>query len=334
MDTIKVAVVGVGHLGSLHARIYSELDRVELVGVVDNDFSRAKEIARQYGCLAFKRLEDLPPEIEAASVVVPTDRHYEVAAALMERDCHLLVEKPITDNIITARELLRLAEKRSLLLQVGHVERFNTGILALEKIIKEPRFIECHRNAPFQLRGTEVGVVLDLMIHDLDIILHLVASPVESLEAVGATVLSQHEDIANARIKFKNGCIANITTSRISPERLRKIRIFQDDAYISLDYMTRAGRIFQKQAGRIVDDALPITEGEPLKLELESFLEAVRLGGKPQVPAEDSLEALKVALEVTREVEKCEKKLKKLQEKVAGEYSSGQLPIPVIGNGV
>ena len=334
MDTIKVAVVGVGHLGSLNARIYSELDRVELVGVVDNDFSRAKEIAKQYGCLAFKRLEDLPPEIEAASVVVPTDRHYEVAAALMERDCHLLVEKPITDNIITARELLRLAEKRSLLLQVGHVERFNTGILALEKIIKEPRFIECHRNAPFQLRGTEVGVVLDLMIHDLDIILHLVASPVESLEAVGATVLSQHEDIANARIKFKNGCIANITTSRISPERLRKIRIFQDDAYISLDYMTRTGRIFQKQAGRIVDDALPITEGEPLKLELESFLEAVRLGGKPQVPAEDSLEALKVALEVTREVEKCEKKLKKLQEKVAGEYSSGQLPIPAIGNGV
>ncbi len=333
MDTIKIAVVGVGHLGSLHARIYSELDRVKLVGVVDNDFSRAKEIAGKYGCLAFKRLEDLPLEIEAASVVVPTDRHYEVAVALMERGCHLLVEKPITDNIITARELLRLAEKRSLLLQVGHVERFNTGILALEKIIKEPRFIECHRNAPFQLRGTEVGVVLDLMIHDLDIILHLVASPVESLEAVGATVLSQHEDIANARIRFKNGCIANITTSRISPERLRKIRIFQDDAYISLDYMNRTGRIFQKQAGRIVDDPLPIIEGEPLKLELESFLEAVRLGGKPQVPAEDSLEALKVALEVTREVEKCEKKLKKLQEKVAGEYSSGQLLIPTIGNG-
>ncbi len=332
MDTVKVAVVGVGHLGSRHARIYSELERVELVGVVDSDPARAEEIGKEYGCPAFKRLEDLPPAVEAASVVVPTDRHYEVAAALMERNCHLLVEKPITDNITTARELLRLAEKGNLLLQVGHVERFNPGILALEKIVKEPRFIECHRNAPFQPRGTEVGVVLDLMIHDLDIILYLVASPVESLEAVGATVLSGHEDIANARIKFKNGCIANITTSRISPGRLRKIRIFQDDAYISLDYMGRTGNIFRREAGRIVSDPLPITEGEPLKLELESFLEAVRLGGKPQVPAKDSLAALRVAVEVTREVEKCEKKLKKLQEKAAGEYLSGQLPIPGIGD--
>lgn len=332
MDTVKVAVVGVGHLGSRHARIYSELDRVELLGVVDSDHARAKEVGKEYGCPAFKRLEDLPPEVEAASVVVPTDRHYEVAAALMERNCHLLVEKPITDNIATARELLRRAEKGSLLLQVGHVERFNPGILALEKIVKEPRFIECHRNAPFQPRGTEVGVVLDLMIHDLDIILYLVASPVESLEAVGATVLSRHEDIANARIKFKNGAIANITTSRISPGRLRKIRIFQDDAYISLDYMGRTGKIFRRHDGRIVDDVLPITDGEPLKLELESFLEAVRLGGKPQVPAEDSLEALRVALEVTREVEKCEKKLKKLKDKTAEELQTGQLPIPGIGD--
>lgn len=331
MDTVKVAVVGVGHLGSRHARIYSEQERVELVGVVDSDPARAEEIGRKYGCRAFRRLEDLPAAVEAASVVVPTDRHYKVAAALMERGCHLLVEKPITDNIATAGELLRLAEKGGLLLQVGHVERFNPGILALEKIVREPRFIECHRNAPFQARGTEVGVVLDLMIHDLDIILYLVASPVESLEAVGATVLSGHEDIANARIKFKNGCIANITTSRISPGRLRKIRIFQDDAYISLDYMERTGRIFRKQDGRIAEEELLIPEGEPLKLELESFLEAVRLGGKPQVPAEDSLEALKVAVEVTREVEKCEKRLKKLQEKTVEEWEARQLAIPGIG---
>jgi len=332
MDTVRVAVVGVGHLGSRHARIYSELDRVDLVGVVDTDTSRAEEIARQYGCRRFAGIEDLPPEVEAVSVVVPTDRHYEAASALMERGCHLLVEKPITDSIATARELLRQAEKNNLLLQVGHVERFNPGILSLEKIIREPRFIECHRNAPFQPRGTEVGVVLDLMIHDLDIILHLVASPVESLEAVGATVLSAHEDIANARIKFKSGCIANITTSRISPGRLRKIRIFQDDAYISLDYMARTGKAYRKLDNRIVAEELPIPEGEPLKLELESFLEAVRLGGKPQVPAEDSLEALKVAVEVTREVEKSEKKLKKLQEKAAEEWESAQLEIPGIGN--
>ncbi len=333
MDTVKVAVVGVGHLGSRHARIYSELDRVELVGVVDSDPARAAEIGREYGCPSFRRLEDLPSGVEAVSVVVPTDRHYQVASALMERGCHLLVEKPITDSIPTARELLRQAEKNGLLLQVGHVERFNPGILGLEKIIKEPRFIECHRNAPFQPRGTEVGVVLDLMIHDLDIILYLVASPVESLEAVGATVLSGHEDIANARIKFKSGCVANITTSRISTGRLRKIRVFQDDAYISLDYMGRTGKVFRKIDNRIVADELAIRPGEPLKLELESFLEAVRLGGKPQVAAEDSLAALRVAVEVTREVEKCEKKLKKLREKADGELEAGQLPIPGMGNG-
>ena len=179
--------------------------------------------------------------------------------------------------------------------------------------------------------GKEVGVVLDLMIHDLDIILYLIPSPVDSLEAVGATILSSHEDIANARITFKNGSIANITTSRISPNRMRKIRIFQDDAYISLDYMAQAARIYRKEAGRIVADNLPIPRGEPLKLELESFVEAVRLGGKPQVPAEDSLAALKVAIEVTREVRKVrEKKLKrkKIQEKAADEWEARQLPIP------
>ncbi|HDL64239.1 MAG TPA: Gfo/Idh/MocA family oxidoreductase [Proteobacteria bacterium] len=239
---------------------------------------------------------------------------------MMDRGYHLLVEKPITDNVPHARELLRLAEKSDLLLQVGHVERFNPGILELEKIVKEPRFIECHRNAPFQPRGTEVGVVLDLMIHDLDIILYLVSSPVASLEAVGATVLSKYEDIANARIKFKSGCIANITTSRISPSKMRKIRIFQDDAYISLDYMAQTAQIYRKEAGRIIADELPIPRGESLKLELESFVEAVRLGGKPQVPAEGSLAALEVAVAVTEEVAKSEKRLAKIQENPGEEW--------------
>jgi len=314
MDLIKVVVVGVGHLGSRHARIYSELPGVELVGVLDSNRERTKEIAEQYHCLPFTKLEDIPSSVEAISVVVPTDRHYEVAAELMERGYHLLIEKPITDNVSHARELLRLAEKSNLLLQVGHVERFNPGILEIEKIVKAPRFIECHRNAPFQPRGTEVGVVLDLMIHDLDIILYLVSSPVSSLEAAGATILSQHEDIANARIKFKSGCIANITTSRVSPARMRKIRIFQDDAYISLDYMAQTAQIYRKEAGRIFADELEIPRGEPLKLELESFMEAVRLGGKPQVPAEDSLAALEVAVAVTEEVAKSEKRLAKIQE--------------------
>jgi len=320
MDLIKVVVVGVGSLGSRHARIYSELPGVELVGVLDTDRERTEEIATQYDCQAFLTLEEIPSSVEAISIVVPTDRHYEVAGGLMNRGYHLLIEKPITDDVSHARELLRLAEKNNLLLQVGHVERFNPGILEIEKIVKEPRFIECHRNAPFQPRGTEVGVVLDLMIHDLDIILYLVSSPVASLEAVGATILSKHEDIANARIKFKSGCIANITTSRVSPAKMRKIRIFQDDAYISLDYMAQTAQIYRKEAGRIIIDELPIPRGEPLKLELESFVEAVRLGGKPQVPAEGSLAALEVAVAVTEEVAKSEKRLAKFQENPGEEW--------------
>jgi len=320
MDLIKVVVVGVGSLGSRHARIYSELPGVELVGVLDTDRERTEEIATQYDCQAFLTLEEIPSSVEAISIVVPTDRHYEVADGLMNRGYHLLIEKPITDDVSHARELLKLAEKSNLLLQVGHVERFNPGILEIEKIVKEPRFIECHRNAPFQPRGTEVGVVLDLMIHDLDIILYLVSSPVASLEAVGATILSKHEDIANARIKFKSGCIANITTSRVSPAKMRKIRIFQDDAYISLDYMAQTAQIYRKEAGRIIIDELPIPRGEPLKLELESFVEAVRLGGKPQVPAEGSLAALEVAVAVTEEVAKSEKRLAKFQENPGEEW--------------
>jgi len=320
MDLIKVVVVGVGSLGSRHARIYSELPGVELVGVLDTDRERTEEIATQYDCQAFLTLEEIPSSVEAISIVVPTDRHYEVAGGLMNRGYHLLIEKPITDDVSHARELLKLAEKSNLLLQVGHVERFNPGILEIEKIVKEPRFIECHRNAPFQPRGTEVGVVLDLMIHDLDIILYLVSSPVASLEAVGATILSKHEDIANARIKFKSGCIANITTSRVSPAKMRKIRIFQDDAYISLDYMAQTAQIYRKEAGRIIIDELPIPRGEPLKLELESFVEAVRLGGKPQVPAEGSLAALEVAVAVTEEVAKSEKRLAKFQENPGEEW--------------
>jgi len=320
MDLIKVVVVGVGSLGSRHARIYSELPGVELVGVLDTDRERTEEIATQYDCQAFLTLEEIPSSVEAISIVVPTDRHYEVAGGLMNRGYHLLIEKPITDDVSHARELLRLAEKSNLLLQVGHVERFNPGILEIEKIVKEPRFIECHRNAPFQPRGTEVGVVLDLMIHDLDIILYLVSSPVASLEAVGATILSKHEDIANARIKFKSGCIANITTSRVSPAKMRKIRIFQDDAYISLDYMAQTAQIYREEAGRIIIDELPIPRGEPLKLELESFVEAVRLGGKPQVPAEGSLAALEVAVAVTEEVAKSEKRLAKFQENPGDEW--------------
>jgi predicted dehydrogenase len=236
------------------------------------------------------------------------------------------VEKPITMTVASARELLRLAERLGLIIQVGHVERFNPAILAVEKILMEPRFIECHRQACFQPRGTEVGVVLDLMIHDLDIILHLVASPVAELEAVGVPILTRHEDLANARLKFKSGCIANVTASRVSVDRMRKIRIFQDDAYISLDYIAQEAMVYRKEVHRITRERLPALKSEPLKLELGSFVECVRLGGKPQVPPEHALEALKVATDIIREVQKSERKLKKLQEKAQQEWGEEEYP--------
>jgi len=315
METIKTAVVGVGHLGSRHARIYSELPGVELVGVVDSDPERAREVARQYGTRFFASPDDLPDSVEAVSVVVPTDRHYQVSAPLLQRGFHLLIEKPITALVAEAEELHRIASARSLMIQVGHVERFNPAILAVEKILHEPRFIECHRLAPFQKRGTEVSVVLDLMIHDLEIILHLVDSPVESLEAVGTAVLSPSEDIANARVRFRSGCIANITASRVSPDRVRKIRIFQDDAYISLDYNAQQAEVYRRQAGRIVSEILQTERGEPLKLEIGSFVESVRLGGRPQVPAEHGLSALRLAGEILASIDRERKKIDRLREK-------------------
>jgi len=315
MEKIKTAVIGVGHLGSRHARIYSELPGVELAAVVDSDRTRARDIAEQYGARACPTIADLPEDVEAVSVVVPTDRHFQVSAQLLEMGYHLLIEKPITVTVAEAEQLHRMAQERSLMIQVGHVERFNPAILAVEKILGIPRFIECHRLAPFQPRGTEVSVVLDLMIHDLEIILHLVASPVESVEAVGMPVLSPSEDIANARISFRNGCIANVTASRISAQRMRKIRIFQDDAYISLDYNAQEARVFRVEAGRILGETLGTERKEPLKLELSSFVDSVRLGGKPQVPAEHGLGALRLANEILAQAARETKKLARLREK-------------------
>jgi len=303
----------VGHLGSRHARIYSELAGVELVGVVDSDLSRARAVADEYGTRALGGIEEIPSSVEAVSVVVPTDRHFQVASELLRRGFHLLIEKPITVTVAEARELHRVAEERKVVIQVGHVERFNPAVLAVEKILRPPRFIECHRLAPYQPRGTEVSVVLDLMIHDLEIILHLVASPVESLEAVGMPVLSPSEDIANARIRFRSGCIANVTASRITPHRMRKIRIFQDDGYISLDYNEQRAEVYRLEAGRICREVLATRRQEPLKLELQSFVESVRLGGLPQVPAEHGLGALKLANDILTDAARARKKLARLK---------------------
>src|SRR5438876_4264897 len=206
--------------------------------------------------------------VDAASVATPTNTHYEVARSLLGRGKHLLVEKPMTDNTAYATELLELAAANGLVQQIGHVERFNPVLSALEKHLTHPRFIEAHRLSPYPERSTDIGVVLDLMIHDLEIILHFVRSPVKKIDAVGVPVLSRGEDIANARLRFENGCIANVTSSRISPEQMRKIRIFQEDAYLSLDYQNQSGEIYRRSGGRITRDKVEIEREEPLKRQL------------------------------------------------------------------
>jgi predicted dehydrogenase len=304
---IKVGVVGVGSLGINHARIYSELPDCELAGIYDTDLARATEVAASYGTAACDSLDGLMERIDAASIVVPTHLHFDVASQMIRAGKHLLVEKPITSTTSEAEELVRLAVEHAVVLQVGHIERFNPVMEYLEQAARHPKFIEAHRLAPFpppregmHPRGTEVNVVLDLMIHDLEVILHLVPSAVKEVRAVGVPVLSGSEDIANVRLEFENGCVANITASRISPERMRKIRVFVEDAYISLDYQKQAGEVFGKQAGGIVREDVPIQKGEPLANELRSFVNCVATLGTPKVSGVHAAEALKLAAHITQ----------------------------------
>jgi len=304
---IKVGVVGVGSLGINHARIYHELPGCELVGIYDTDKNRAAEVAANYGTTACETLTELTSRIDAASIVVPTHLHFDVASQMIRDGKHLLVEKPITSTTSEAEELVRLASEHKVILQVGHIERFNPVMEYLEKAARHPKFIEAHRLAPFpppregmQPRGTEVNVVLDLMIHDIEVILHLVRSPVKEVRAVGVPVLSGSEDIANVRLEFENGCVANITASRISPERMRKIRVFVEDAYISLDYQKQAGEVFHKSATGIEREDVPIQKGEPLSNELRAFVECVATLGTPKVSGVHAAEALKLAAHITQ----------------------------------
>jgi predicted dehydrogenase len=306
MKKIKVAVIGVGHLGQHHARIYSELVNVELVGVVDVNASPATTIAERYKTRAYLTYQTLikKEKVDAASVVVPTIAHFSVTRDLLNAGIHCLVEKPITASLKEATELVHLANQKKLILQVGHVERFNVAVRELSKLLNQPRFIESHRLASFDPRVKDVGVVLDLMIHDLDIILTVVQSPVVAIEAVGVAVLTNREDIANAHLKFANGCIANVTASRVSPDRMRKIRIFQPDAYFSLDYAVPELEVYRKviKSGRpeITYRKVTVEKKEPLRLELQSFLSCVRAGKKPLVSGEHGRDALELALEITR----------------------------------
>src|SRR6266568_472349 len=302
MKKLRVGVVGVGHIGSNHARLYPEIPSADFTAVYDLDLARGHAIGRKFNALTAKSLDEFIEMVDAASVATPTNTHYEVARSLLARGKHLLIEKPITDNTAHAGELAELAAQNRVILQVGHVERFNPVLSALEERLTHPRFIEAHRLSPYPERSTDIGVVLDLMIHDLEIILHLVRSPVETIDAVGVAVLSRDEDIANARLRFENGCVANITSSRISPERMRMIRVFQEDAYLSLDYEKQSGEIYRRAGGRITRDKVEIERGEPLKRQLTSFIECASSGREPRVSGFQATAALELAVEITKRI--------------------------------
>ena len=302
MKTPRVGVVGVGHIGKNHARLYAGLPSAQFTAVYDTDRGIAAQWAAEFGVKAAASLEEFAELIDAASIATPTNTHFEIGRELLAHGKHLLVEKPIADNTAHASELAELAAARGLVLQVGHVERFNPVLGALEKRLTNPRFIEAHRLSPYPNRSTDIGVVLDLMIHDLEIILHLVRSAVQTIDAVGVPVLSRGEDIANARIRFENGCVANITSSRISPEQMRKIRFFQEDVYLSLDYQNQTGEMYRRTADGLTKEEVEIEREEPLKRELAAFIECAATGRAPKVSGFQAAAALELAVEITKRI--------------------------------
>ena len=308
-EKIRAAVIGVGYLGHFHAEKYAELANAELVAVVDLDRERAETVAGKVGARPCTDYREILDQVDAVSIVVPTQAHYEVAKAFLEKGVHVLLEKPITTTLAEADELIRIAAAMKAVFQVGHLERFNPVVLALDGIVKQPGFIESIRIAPFKPRGTDVNVVLDLMIHDIDIIQNIVRSKVSQINSIGTPVFTEEEDIANARIRFANGCVANVTASRISLKSERKMRIFQPDAYISVDFQNKTFAVFRKGDGEMFPGIPNITkeekcfeQGDALKSEIEAFLDAVINGKPPVVSGEDGRYALETALKIIRKL--------------------------------
>ncbi len=298
MQKIKVGVVGIGHLGIKHARIYKQLPRAELTTISEINPSRLKEATRELAVPGYTDYSKLFNQIDAVSIVTPTTLHYKIARDFLKHNISVLIEKPLTSNLTQANKLIKLAKQKKLILQVGHIERFNPAFIATRSIIKNPRFIECHRLTPFSHRCLDVGVVLDLMIHDIDIILGLVKSKIKRIDATGVNVLTPFEDIASARLEFSNGCVCNLTSSRVSEEAVRKIRIFLKNTYISLDYKNEHAFVYQKRKQRIIKRSLPIEKEPSLVKELTSFLECVAKHKKPTISGDIAREALTVALEI------------------------------------
>lgn len=307
MTPLRAGVIGVGQLGQHHARLYASIPDCQLIGVVDQSPERGQDIADRHRVRLFRNVDELLPQVDLVSIAVPTSGHYEVARQCLREGKHVLVEKPLAMMPEEARELVELAKSRDCRLQVGHSERFNPVMRVMRPHIGRPVFIECHRLGLFSDRGTDVDVVLDLMIHDLDLVLSFDPGPVEEIRAAGVAVLSDSIDIANARIQFQSGCVANFTASRVSTNKMRRLRVFQPDQYLSLDFQTRQGMICRRQAKAgerptVVIEQMQGDQGEPLKLQLESFLEAVRNGKRPVISGEDGAAAVEVAHEVLRAI--------------------------------
>jgi len=328
MKRIKVGVIGVGSLGKHHARIYSGLSNVEFVGIYDTDFNRAKTIADKLKCPYYTDYNKLIQNIEAASIATPTKTHYEVARALLEKGINLLIEKPITNDINQAKELIKIADENKCILQVGHIERFNSAVQAIKRLNKKPIFIECHRLGPFSKRSTDIGVVLDLMIHDIDIVLDFVNSTVVSVDSIGMNVLTKHDDIANARITFANGTVCNLTASRITNKTTRKIRLFFENSYVSIDYAFQKAALYKKDGDKIIQKMMNIKKEEPLKKELEYFANCVINKQQPVISGKEAVQALEIAQNITNQIKekinilrKSEKNTNKNILIVAGEPS-------------
>ena len=309
MEKIRAAVIGVGYLGRFHAQKYAQAAGCELVAVVDSRAQAREQVAGEVKAQALSDYTGLLGKVDAVSIVTPTPTHFAIARDFLQAGAHVLVEKPITETPTEARELIAIAERAKRVLQVGHLERFNAAILAAEPYLKSPRFVECHRMAPYRERGTDVNVVLDLMIHDIDIVQTIVGAPIVSIDAIGTPVFSEEIDIANARIRFANGCVANATASRVSLKTERKLRIFEDDAYLSLDLQQKIVTLIRKRTAADGAGPLPVTieeqsleQGDALKAEIEAFLGCIRNGTAPVVTGEAGLMALETATRITEQV--------------------------------
>ena len=307
---LRVGVVGVGHLGSRHAQIYADMRGVRLAGVCDIRPERAETLARRLGCQAYADFRELLGQVDALSLAVPTSDHAAIALPCLKQGVHMLIEKPLARTLAEADALIRAAARHRCVLQVGHVERFNAAIRAAFRRLTHPRFIEVHRLSQYPFRGTDVSVVLDVMIHDLDLIQLLVREPVARIDAVGIAVLSESEDIVNARLRFAGGCVANVTASRISEEATRRLRVFQEDNYLSVDFQAQTVELARKAGGRIRRVALPVNRRAPLQEELAAFVRSVVRGEPPAVSGADGRAALALALRIEQAIARRAPKLR------------------------